>query len=840
MNLRRRFLPCLLAFALLPLGPVSGQTVWSEDFNDPAIQGKGAFGPTNQIDMAGVTNWTIDISMASLSEDTDWFRVVSQLFEARDVDGEAVWASRTIDISAHGRVRVSMDAVENGNMEGEEYLRVYYRLNGGPEQMFETDGDNMGEFTSASPAQDGLSGTSLAVVVRIMNDGGAESHMFDNVTIGVDASDPNEPEVTIGRADGTVRNEVDTIELSGTANTNAVGRLTWRNPLVGHSGIAPAGTNWSAGIVALGVGTNTITVTVTNAAGVMADDTVSIVRLWPIRGPLRPGDIALIGYRSDNPDGMSFVSWTGIQGNTEILFTDHGWRAAGGFRQNENVVRWTCPPDGLPVGTVVVLSYPRPEGDAKITDRGTDTGELSGLSPLGDQVFAFTNSLDDPAFLFGLDFNGAPGWDADATNANESAIPVELTLPDASLAVDHSDNGQYAGPRTGPIEDLKAAVVDPRNWNFRNDGDGLGPLDSTDFLIAAGAPSRIVINEVYLNPPGTNDAVEFVELRSTSGRQQSLDRLCLLVIDSSGAVMGDVDEVWNLAGLLTGANGLALLGNNLDGPPAGGPWNPVMDPATTAAEPFGPGSSGWGDADLRDDNNFTLLLVSDFTGGQNDDLDANDDLTLDVTPWSGIVDSLGLGLTYAPGRPAPALAPDALGRLTDNDLANAGSAWYGAEILGGETSVLFNATNSYNLPVGARLTPGSGNYPAVTDSDEDGLPNGWERRHFGDIWGSSPRHDPDRDGFDNEAEYISDTDPRNPSSFFPAIPGLTEPAAGQWRLLVDPSSTARVYDVLWNTNLLDGGWQGYGLDRPGNGGPLPLIVTNGTDHRFLRTGVRVP
>ena len=55
-------------------------TIYSEDFTGQ--NGQGAIGPsttdTSQVD------WTIDISSASLTAATDWFRVTNEKFEARE------------------------------------------------------------------------------------------------------------------------------------------------------------------------------------------------------------------------------------------------------------------------------------------------------------------------------------------------------------------------------------------------------------------------------------------------------------------------------------------------------------------------------------------------------------------------------------------------------------------------------------------------------------------------------------------------------------------------------------------------------------------------------------
>ncbi|RLC45428.1 MAG: hypothetical protein DRH57_08000, partial [Candidatus Cloacimonadota bacterium] len=178
----------LFAFAIsfvMILGMVQivlGATIWSEDFiNDEGVGAVGPEPPTCTYPSSG--KWTYDISNCSLTASSDWFKVTSNIMEARDIDGEAVWNTESIDISCYNNVSISTDASESGTMESADYIRFYYKLDTGSETLFETNGDLTDDFTSATASQTGLNGDSLVIVIRVMNNSGSEYHRFDNLLV---------------------------------------------------------------------------------------------------------------------------------------------------------------------------------------------------------------------------------------------------------------------------------------------------------------------------------------------------------------------------------------------------------------------------------------------------------------------------------------------------------------------------------------------------------------------------------------------------------------------------------------------------------------------------------
>ncbi len=153
-----------------------GQTVlYSEDFTGQ--NGKGADG--NGIDLTGVT-WTVDVSGATLSDGNDFFRVVNQRMQARDVDGPAIWYSPVIDISGHTEVGFKLFANNNSNLENSDYLEIAYSIDGGSYQVVET---LMGNFANTDFTEQGLSGSTIQLRLTALNNEANERIRFDDIEV---------------------------------------------------------------------------------------------------------------------------------------------------------------------------------------------------------------------------------------------------------------------------------------------------------------------------------------------------------------------------------------------------------------------------------------------------------------------------------------------------------------------------------------------------------------------------------------------------------------------------------------------------------------------------------
>jgi hypothetical protein len=190
----------LLILSALSLGLLSAlpAQVYLETFTGQ--NGKGAIG--NTIDLGGVS-WTIDVSNAPMSGNNSRFAVLStgggpnvqEFFEARDLQGEAIWRSPLVNIAGQGNVRASLIAFREGaNLAPSEYLRVYYILDGGPPTLFKQNGNLAGNYTGViTIEQGGLLGDNLQIEVRAFNSGNGKRHQFDNVQIESVCTPPSVP-----------------------------------------------------------------------------------------------------------------------------------------------------------------------------------------------------------------------------------------------------------------------------------------------------------------------------------------------------------------------------------------------------------------------------------------------------------------------------------------------------------------------------------------------------------------------------------------------------------------------------------------------------------------------
>ncbi|MFO0830616.1 MAG: hypothetical protein U0637_02110 [Phycisphaerales bacterium] len=148
-------------------------------------------------------------------------------------------------------------------------------------------------------------------------------------------------------------------------------------------------------------------------------------------------------------------------------------------------------------------------------------------------------------------------------------------------------------------------------------------------LFASAAGAQVQFNEVLVNPPGSDNGNEFIELRSAAPGYD-MTGLTVVIIEGdcgAGCVAGTIDYALSLDGKSTGTNSLFLWRD------ASSTLPPSLDPATNVyVQDFSP--------DIEN-GSYTWLIVRGFSGTIGQDLDTNNDGTLDATPWISVIDALG-------------------------------------------------------------------------------------------------------------------------------------------------------------------------------------------------------
>ena len=237
------------------------------------------------------------------------------------------------------------------------------------------------------------------------------------------------------------------------------------------------------------------------------------------------------------------------------------------------------------------------------------------------------------------------------------------------------------------------------------DGFAIDPISVSISDNDGTATSGVLLNEIFVNNPGTDSNLEFVEILGTPSSQ--LTDIWLLEIDGDGFAAGTVDNAQNLSSISTGSNGLVLLG---DGYATSTPWGAAISSSTTLANL---------DGGTMENGSVTFMLVQGFTGAFEDDLDTNNDGQFDTTPWTTILD--GFGWTDGGASDYVYVAsslvqgdghPDAATRIFGDDQSDSFSSWFNGDITGTVTY----QNGSANLPAGAVLTPGAANFGVTSPS----------------------------------------------------------------------------------------------------------------------------
>lgn len=242
----------------------------------------------------------------------------------------------------------------------------------------------------------------------------------------------------------------------------------------------------------------------------------------------------------------------------------------------------------------------------------TLTINLTGTVADGD-VFVLAHSSADPTILAQADQTNGAGW----FNGDDAVLLRKgTTVVDAIGQVGFDPGSEWGSGLVSTADntlrrkaDVCAGDMDGSNafdpsveWDgyATNTFDGLGSHTANCGGTTVMEPK---INEFSANTTGTD--VEYVEIFGSPNTDYSA--YTILEIEGEGTGIGVVDEVISVG--TTDANGFWL--RNL-------PANAI------------------------ENGTLSLLLVKNFAGALNNDLDTNNDGTFDVTPWDAVVDAVSV------------------------------------------------------------------------------------------------------------------------------------------------------------------------------------------------------
>jgi len=230
------------------------------------------------------------------------------------------------------------------------------------------------------------------------------------------------------------------------------------------------------------------------------------------------------------------------------------------------------------------------------------------------------------------------------------------------------------------------------------------------------ASSQAVLNEVKVNPPGSDEPYEFIEIKGTPGA--SLNNLYVCAFEGDSGSAGNCDRVFPIRNVTLGSTGLYFIGTSL------GYTSVASGTIYRDTLVFGvPGG-------VFENGSISFLLIfSSIPIVQDFDYDNNNDGNLELPAGAVVLDAFGWtngdpsGRVYGGVTLTQSLGtPDAAVRFYGNSTANSVSAWYNGDLIGTGNSVLFDPLEiSSNFPSGAKLSPGDHNFPNPNSIEENTL-----------------------------------------------------------------------------------------------------------------------
>lgn len=120
------------------------------------------------------TGWYLDASNVSAS---GYFAMKSNRFHAQEIGGEGRWYSKVFSVAGYTDIQVAVKITAEGDMNNSEYVKVYYKINGGAETLYDSRTGNFGTIDFISP---NLNGNNVQIIVKMYNynNGGSQTSKY--------------------------------------------------------------------------------------------------------------------------------------------------------------------------------------------------------------------------------------------------------------------------------------------------------------------------------------------------------------------------------------------------------------------------------------------------------------------------------------------------------------------------------------------------------------------------------------------------------------------------------------------------------------------------------------
>ncbi len=286
------------------------------------------------------------------------------------------------------------------------------------------------------------------------------------------------------------------------------------------------------------------------------------------------GDLFIIGFNADGDDDLSFVTFSDINPNTIIYFTDREADGSGGLTSGEGTLIWNSGSRTIKAGTVIIFTDIDNGANSDFNSSvGTlsETGSFSLPSSSKDGIIVFTGADENSPSTFisaiqiGNDSSVLGPYDMDGITLSNTGLQIGVSI----IVFDNSatpDGAVYNASRSSQtnFKDYFTQISDnTNNWTsvVNGDGESLLPFSQEAFTLNFsnwtgtmnsdwseagnwdnGIPSSSTSATVpnVANEPVINSGAEVGNLIINSGATLTIDNINDLSISGNLSVDGNL------------------------------------------------------------------------------------------------------------------------------------------------------------------------------------------------------------------------------------------------------------------------------------------------------------